>query len=1211
MTTRIPPEARSGLLSRLVAGVQSSDGPDRRVGPFRGEWLGAEHLAEHARAVARRQRVGPGRALASSVLLVRLADNQRVLEEAREVLNAAAEAGRDVTPAGDWLLDNFHVVQDQIREVQASMPRGFYRELPKLVSGPLEGHPRLYELAIELIAHTEGHLHLDNISLFVREFQRAAILKMGELWAVPAMLRLGLIENIRRLAVRVMQHLSEIESADAWADRLRVASEDSSQRMAAELAAFVAEHPRLTPTFVSRFLQRIRAYQRDFKTLLWLEQWIAEEGPSGEDARISASQRVALSQVMIANSITSLRTIAWLDWELFFETQSATEAALRRDPSQDYRAMTFESRDTYRHEVERLARATQHPEESVARMAVDEAEHAVETHPDQPWRAHVGYYLVDDGVAIIERTLGYRPRGKALWTRLALRHPTPVYFGGIALLLATIVGALTPLTRDLAPWVGPLVLGLALIPASEVAIAIVHQLVALVLPPRTLPRLEYRDTGIPEEDRTAVVLPTLLASVDSVREALDHLEVQFLANRHPYLHFAILSDFTDADQDVLPGDAAIIAAASRGIRDLNLRYPGQSGDTFFLFHRPRRWNPTQHAWMGWERKRGKLDDFNQYVRHGAEQAFLTIAGEAAVLRHAKYVITLDADTVLPRDAASLLIGTLSHPLNRPVTSEPSGRVVRGYAILQPRVSISLTSAHQSRFAAIHSGHPGVDPYTTAVSDVYQDLLGEGSYTGKGIYDVEAFDRATHDQFPENALLSHDLIEGAYSRAGLVTDVEMFDDYPTLYRTYTRRKHRWIRGDWQLLPWLLFRRVSARSGQRRNPLSAISRWKLADNLRRSLVETSQLLLLLAAWTILPGSPVSWTLFALGSIAAPWLVALAFALARPPLGKELKPYYAAIGRDARISAQQFGLALAFLPHQAAISVDAIVRTLWRLIVSKRSLLEWVTASQVERMARAMTRGQEHWKELWLATFAAVLAAALVGWEVVRREQTGDVGGALLITYLAAPFITLWLVLPELARALGRPAVLRELGLSRAEREQALRYALLHWRFYERFVGAETQWLAPDNFQEDPEPTVAFRTSPTNIGLQLLATIAARDFGFITDGMMIERLELAFQSLERMRRFRGHFFNWYELDELRVLEPAYVSTVDSGNLAGHLLALKQACLTSLTTPLGTPWIEAVQAGVALARVALSEALDGERTVMWSLELEGAENALDAIVA
>ncbi len=1115
--------------------------------------FGADRLAKHARNIARKHRLLPPRKQhGHGPLLERLDDTRRVLSEVLERLTSGAERGIDISPAGEWLLDNSHIVQEHVREIRTNLPGGYYQELPKLANGTLADYPRVYDVAIELIAHSEGHLSLENITLFVREYQKVTPLRMGELWAIPTMLRLGLVENIRRMSLRVAARFDEVELADVWAKRLMLANDDSPEVLTRELDAFIEKHPPFTPTFVTRFLHQIRGYQVNFTPLIWLEQWIAEDGPSAEVAVTKSNRMTALTQVTVANCITSLRTIARLDWKDFVESQSATEKILRKDPSGHYRTMLFGTRDHYRHIVEHIAKRTRKDEEEIAGVAL--ALSTASLASEDTRCAHIGYYLIDDGRLELEKETGYTPPPRERIYRWTQRHPTVLFFGGIGLatllLLALVFSVTEPPTTT---WKIAVFL-LTLIPANEIGIGIVNQLVTLLMPPHILPKMEFREDGIPDEYRTAVVVPTLFGSVKAVTEALEHIEVQYLANRDANLFFAILSDFTDASTQTRESDAAILSAATTGVSDLNKKYGRDRSDVFYLFHRQRLWNEKQGVWMGWERKRGKLGQFNRFLRGQAEDAFATVIGETIPLRDVKFVITLDSDTVLPRDAAQMLVGAIAHPLNRPEYDSQLGRIVRGYGIFQPRVGVSLTSAHASHFAAIHSGHPGVDPYTTAVSDVYQDLFSEGSFTGKGIYDVDAFEKSTHGRFPENTLLSHDLIEGAYSRAALATDIEVYDDYPARYLTYTRRKHRWIRGDWQLLGWLTGT-VPGPAGPTKNRLSAISRWKIFDNLRRSVVEMALLALLFAGWFILPGTAILWTAVVLGAILFPWAFSLFLALVRPPRDQSWAAYYAAVGRDAVVSAQQFVLAVTFLPHQAVVSADAIVRTLVRLGFTKKHFLEWQTASQVER-SMATGSWREVWRRMWPVTaLTLVLAAAIL----TKMGSTWNTGSRDSLFLLAAtmPLVLAWLISPGVALSLSAPATPRVLKLSDTERRSTLRYARLHWQYFERFVTEDTQWLAPDNFQEEPEPIIAPRTSPTNIGLQLLSIVSAHDLGFIALDEMIERLERVFRSLERMRRYRGHFFNWYDLRDLHVMEPAYISTVDSGNLAGHLIALKQGCL------------------------------------------------------
>mgnify|MGYP000349337919 CR=1 FL=1 len=1128
------------------------------TGPIVGELLGADHLAARARTVAREQSLVTTHApLRPARLLARLAVTRRILSEAQARLLTASASGVDAGPAAEWLLDNYHVVLEHLQEVRGSLPGGYYRELPELASGPMTGYPRVYEIAISLISHTEARVDLENVDLYVESFQSVTPLSVGELWAMPAMLRLGLIESVRRTTLRTMQRLDEIELAEAWSDSILLASAQGGTALRESLRDFADADHVLTPHFVSRFLHLLRRTEGASPALAWLEHWMRDAGVSPETSVALSTHRVTLTGLLMANSITSLRDIGRRDWRHFVERQSVMEAILHTDPSGFYPKMTFATRDAYRHVVERIAKGSGHSEVAVAQWAIDLAQRPTASHSGElaAVHTHVGFYLVDDGVAELERVAGYSPTPGETIERAVHRHPNTVFTGGlVVLVLLATLGVMLLIESDARESLLLLLL-LAILPALDIAVTVLNQLVTALLPPQSLPRLELHEHGVPHEYRTAVVIPTLFATVADVREALDTLEVQFLANREAHLHFAVLSDFTDAASETMPDDAAIVEAAMAGIDDLNLRHATDGNGPFHLLHRSRRWNAHQGVWMGWERKRGKLSNLNAVVQGRTTDAFSFAAGDTAGLVGVKYVITLDADTILPPDAAPSLIGALAHPLNRAVY-DPQRGMVRGFGILQPRVGVSLPSAHRSRFAAIASGHPGVDPYSTAVSDVYQDLFGEGTFTGKGIYDVEAFELATHGRFPENTLLSHDLIEGNYARAGLATDVVVYDDYPATYVAYTRRKHRWIRGDWQLLPWLR-RTVPGPDGPERNRLSMVSQWKILDNLRRSTVEISQLLFLIAGWTILPGSALRWTLLGLGAIVAPWVTALMLAVLRPPPDRSWRAYYDAVAQDAMVSIEQAAVAVLTLPHQALISIDAIVRTLYRLCVSHRTMLEWQSALLVERSladVSRVTRRAMRSSVFVVATGAALIVANLIwrrGALALPPERIG------LTACVFATLIGVWLLAPRIMAAMSRTSARTRVPLDATMKDTVQRYAALHWHFFDTFVTAETHWLAPDNFQADPLPVVAMRTSPTNLGLQLLSTISACDLQLIPVHDMTARLERTFATLKALRKHRGHFYNWYDLTDLRVLDPPYISTVDSGNIAGHLIAVRQACL------------------------------------------------------
>jgi len=1134
-------------------------------------------------------------------LLTRLVETRRLLDEAFKTLSNAAARKIDVSPAGDWLLDNYHIVKEHITEIKRSMPKNYYAELPKLSAGPWAGYPRVYEMTMNLISGTEGVVDVDVANMFISEFKRTH-LRMGELWAFPIMLRLGLIGNIWRMTKRALDRLADIEAADKWAEEL---TQKGTHGNLAVLR-FMTERPQLTPTFVTRLFTRTRSYQSGSSSpLYWLEKYITEEGVDAEECSRQETLQLSLTRSVMANSITSLKKISQGDWLSFFEAHSETDRILRMDPSEHYSLMNFETRDRYRHVVEGFALSTSLLEEKVAQTAINLAKSALddflEAHMNAqssdtlrestdgeekeatahsvelPLTAHVGYWLEGEGRKVLEEECGYKRPFMYLMYLGLKRYPHLFFFSSIILLTWVLMFWLYTILPDGLSGIQFILAILCLFMlANDTAIGLVNQIVTRSFPPLLLPMLDFVKRPVPKECKTIVVVPTLFPNLAAVESAMEQLEVHYLANRDSHILFAVLSDFTDAPKETMPNDDTLLTAAKKGLKALNRRH----GDgAFFLFHRPRLFNTAQGpkgVWMGWERKRGKLVQFNQFLldlNKGVvdKSNFLTIVGDLSLLEGTRYVMTLDADTVLPRDTAKQMIGMIAHPLNRAVLDEKHHRVVAGYGIIQPRVTTMITS-RASKFATINSGKPGVDPYTTAVSDVYQDLFAEGSYTGKGIYDLRAFAESTEGRFADNTILSHDLIEGSYARAGLATNIEVFDDYPSHYLAYSKRKHRWIRGDWQLLRWGVgFMATFSRQKKERIKLSAISRWKIFDNLRRSVVEIDQYLFFLLVWLVFPNSwLVPGTCLAFAFLVFPWVLSFTVSALLPPSDGEtsLRAYYREVFLDGYNSVIQFLVSLTFMPHQSLIVLDAILRTLVRL-VTRRNLLEWVTASQVESMLQKNAKAT--WLQMWDAVVLSSSVTILVLLRMSCTLQLDDQcePASLLSFFLVLPVLGLWIAAPSLANALSTTQQQQtKEELSPQDRKSALRYALLHWRFYDSFVTSDSKWLPPDNFQEDPLPVIAMRTSPTNIAMHLLSTVTAYDLGFITAGRLVDLVEKTFSSLDRMPRFRGHFYNWYDLNYLSVLNPPYVSTVDSGNLAGAFLALKQAFLSIGDEPV---WPEA----------------------------------------
>jgi cyclic beta-1,2-glucan synthetase len=1157
--------------------VSLSDFPE----PIRSELWGVERLELHAAGLAKSQRVRPGRRRGRQ-LAARVRENGRVLLASYRTIAEAMRDERAVTPAAEWLVDNFHLVEEQVREIREDLPPGFYRELPKLANGPFAGYPRVYALTYELVAHTDSLFDAEVLRRFVAAYQAEQPLTLGELWAVAISLRLVLVENLRRLGERMVRARVARKEADDLADLLL----DERHPGSPALLRRYEERPLDVP-FAVAMLSRMRDHDPAVTPALgWLQERLAAQGTTTEEIVAVEYRRQTTMNVTVRNLITSMRLVSAFDWPGFVESVSLVEAALAGHPG--YKAMDFSTRDRYRHAVEVLARGAHLAEREVAERAVRRAS-AVPAGAERP--ADPGYDLISRGRAAFERELGYRlPPGRWL-RRTFVAWRTPGYLGSI--LLATLGFLALPLMIEWLRGGGPRTLIgfalLALVPASDLAIQLLNSWVMRQLGPRSLPRLELRE-GVPPELRTLVAVPALLSATAEIEEQIGRLEVHYLANPEAELRFALLSDWRDAPAETLPDDDELLAAAMAGIARLNAHYgPAPEGDArFLLLHRRRLWNRSEQAWIGWERKRGKLEELNRLLRGAADTTFLPVPRISPAPQGIRYVLTLDADTRLPREAARRLIGTLAHPLNHPRFDARLGRVTAGYGVLQPRITPTLpTDQDGSLFQRIFSGPAGIDPYAAAVSDVYQDLFGEGSFTGKGIYDVDAFQAALAGKVPEDRLLSHDLFEGIFARAGLTTDIELFEEFPSHFEADAARQHRWARGDWQLLPWIVGRGPASGAGKVSIPV--IGRYKMIDNLRRTLWAPAALLTLVAGWTLPNATPALWTLFVLATIAVPSILRVIGGLLPRRRGISKRSHFLSFAADARLAAAQVALAVVFLAQNAWLMTDAILRTLTRLYVTHRRLLQWVTAAQAKAglghdlgpFYRRMDGGVIF---AGLAAFAVLVSGALRhqpwSWHVWSWPLLP------LLLWAAAPAVARWISLPP------KPA--QATPMSAADARELRLTARRTWRFFETFVTPEDHALPPDNFQDDPKPVVAHRTSPTNLGLYLLAAVAARDFGWLGTADCVTRLEETLETMGRLEPHRGHLFNWYETSDLRALSPRYISTVDSGNLAGHLLTLAGACEQLRGQPmLGPQTLLGIADAVELIRAAAPAAAGRSQTV------------------
>jgi cyclic beta-1,2-glucan synthetase len=1175
-----------GHLTQFRTRLRTSGLTDKSLAeelPLRSELFSAEQMERHGKTLAQAHRLTPIRS--RDQLLPRLAANESVLFSVCKQLTAAVSANHRISPAGEWLLDNFHLVEEQVRIAKRHLPRGYSRELPRLEFGPSAGLPRVYDIALETIAHGDGRVDTDSLSRFVAAYQSVTTLNLGELWAIPIMLRLALIENLRRVGMRIAAGRSERDLANTWSDRMMQTAERDPKSLILIIADMARSTPPMRSAFVAELARRLQGQTAALAlALTWVEQWLAESHLTIEQLVQSENQQQASDQVSISNSIGSLRTLSAIDWREFVESNAAVEKLLRQDPQGVYGAMEFATRDRYRHATERIAKEGCLSEAEVAAKAICLARESAAGKGRADRAAHVGFYLIDKGLPELEHAAGIEVPLAGRLRSMGSAFPLTVYLGAIAL----IVGACTTALGAVAHGAGvnwetlSLLLVLCLLATSQAAVTVVNWLATLLVTPHALPRMDF-SAGIAAHARTLVVVPSMLTSAHAVEDLVDALEVRFLANRDTHLHFGLLTDFPDAREETLPGDTLLLQLAETRINELNRKHgparttseadsanDGTGADSaqtsvFYLFHRPRRWNAQERTWMGHERKRGKLADLNALLRGGAQDRFSLIVGATAILSQVKYVITLDTDTQLPRDAARQFVGTMAHPLNAARFDEPEKDTSRevvtsGHGILQPRVSVSLPGTNRSRYARLYGGEPGIDQYTRTVSDVYQDVFDEGSFIGKGIYDVDAFERALKGRFPANRILSHDLLEGCYARAGLLSDAELYEEFPARYSADVARRRRWVRGDWQLVGWLR-RRVKGTEGRSEaNPLSMLSQWKIFDNLRRSLVPPALTLLLLLGWSVL--SPAwFWSDVVVGLLLLPSIIASLSDLVDRSAEVPLRQHLAAVELAARRHAVQALLTLAFLPYEAFFCLDAILRTIGRMLITRRRLLEWNPSSDVER---AMEQTGDRPLLASYRSMAIAPAIAMLAWVGLSLTDPA-------VLVVAGPILLLWAASPGIAWWLSRPLPRRDARLS-VDQSRFLRLlARKTWAYFETHVGPDDHDLPPDNVQEDPAVRVAHRTSPTNMGLALLANLAAHDFGYLSTGQLVLRTANALRTMESLERYRGHFYNWYDTRTGQPLAPRYVSTVDSGNLAGHLLTLRPGLTALVDAPiLNKRWFE-----------------------------------------
>ena len=1156
---------------------------------IRATYLSLEDLAVCGEALAR-DGTAPLPGFHPFEFRARHKENEKEIFRVYRATARDVEAGAQITPAAEWLLDNYYVIEEAIQEVRRDFPRRFFRQLPTI---EIDGHavPRTLTLAWLYVAHTHSNVSHESLTAFVQGFQRVDALKIGELWALPSFIRFVLLENLRRISSRVERSRKMRFKANDVADELiRLDDPDKCVAYLRDLGDLVDDN-----TFVAQLLHRLRdGLQTSPSVIQWLERRIESRGSDLEELIVSENNRLSSGNATMSSLIKSLRAVDDTEWPVWFESVSRLDEALRQ--GSDYSDLDFGSRNKYRNTIERLARRSGKTEIEVTETALAmTAEDAAAQQGEADYEANVAAFLVGKKRRLLEKRIGYTPSILQRIVRFGRRLEWLSIAGpNVLLTLAAMIAvyyALDQLDIPNGAWL--IMLILFALPASEGASGLFNTLVTFFVTPSRLVGYEFKD-GIPEDARTLVVVPCLISKRDHVDELMRNLEVHYLANPRGEIAFALVSDWADSKVEETPADLEVLEYAKREIAALSARYAYDGRTRFYLLHRRRLFNPSEGVWMGWERKRGKLHELNLLLRGDGDTSFLP--GANTVPEGVKYVMTLDSDTRLMRDAVTKLVGKLHHPINRPVLDPETRTVTAGYSILQPRVTPSLTTGQEaSTFQRIFSADRGVDPYVFTVSDVYQDLAGEGTFTGKGLYHVDAFEAALKGRIEENAVLSHDLLEGSLARCALVTDVELVEDFPTRYGTETSRQHRWARGDWQLLPYLL----SPSSG-----VPMLGRWKMYDNLRRSLIPIGWLVASVMGWYYMePRQALIWQLVLIFLLFVAPTLSLISGLMPRRNDIVARAHVHRVFSDIRAANAQVALRIAFIAHAAALMADAIVRSLYRTLVSRKLMLEWRTAAQADSASRGGIL--THYKSMWQAPALAALSVALAA--------VSDTG----LPFIGIPFALVWALSPAIAWYVSRTAETEDQLVVSGEVATELRkIARRTWRYFETFVTAEQHFLPPDNFQETPHPVLAERTSPTNIGVYLLSVVSARDFGWISFEETVRRLEQTIGTIDGMPKYRGHLYNWYRTNTLETLGPRYVSAVDSGNLAGHLIAVSSMCRDWAEAP--SAYLQGSLDGIGDVAEILSETLadlpDDRKTVrplrrLIEERITGFRNALAAV--
>ncbi len=1073
----------------------------------------------------------------------RLEENFKFITNTYEILNSHLKMGINIHPAGEWLLDNYYIIEESVKSIKKELTLKNYQNLIGIANGAYSGFARIYVLATEIVAYTEARIEAHTLEDFLKAYQNKKTLNMEEIWNIGIFLQIAIIETIRGVCEKIYSVQMQKYKVEDIIERLVEYKEIHDQKFREKPKNIIKinEVGQMKYPFIEYMSYRLKRYGKKAASYLEiLEEQVMKMGTTVSEVIKKEHFDIAVRKVTIGNCIKSIKEIQRMNFLEIFENINGVESILKKDPALIYENMDYKTKAYYRNKIKEISKKTKISELYITGKALELAQ----DNEKEEKKSHIGYYLISDGIKDLYKTLQTNKKP------YLPKHKVTKYITAIFLLSAIISALLsfyiyiqTNLILSI------IIFFLTYIPATQITTELIQAILNKIVKPTLIPKMDYSN-GVPKEQATMVIIPTIVDSAKKVKDLVSKLEVFYLANKSENIYFTLLGDTTSIDKEKESYDEEIIKAGIQAVENLNKKYPDENMGKFQFIYRKRFWNESEKAFLGWERKRGLITQFNEYLLENIENPFLANTIEAerkkGLIPKIKYIITLDSDTNLVLNSGLELIGAAAHILNKPQLNKSEDAVISGHAIIQPRVGIDLVSARKSIFTKIFAGAGGVDSYANAISDIYQDNFAEGIFTGKGIYDLEVFSKVLKDEIPENTVLSHDLLEGSYLRCGLSSDIFLLDGYPYKYNAFITRLSRWIRGDFQIVRWLMPNITTSSGEKKKNPLNALSKFKILDNLRRSLVEIQILatIIILTIYKLTLGTKI-WPV-----ITAMFIVTILptiLDIFRYVSQKEYKQinhkYFVKNIPLLKASILRGILTLSFLPHKAYISLDASIRSIYRMAISKRNLLQWTTAEEAEKNGKTDLFS-------YIKMMSINIIAGIIG--IIIVWSNFNVVSTLLLNLI---FI-LWILSPVIAYYISKEekpkAKVKE--LSNEEIEYVLEIGKKTWKFFETYMNKENNFLPPDNYQKDRNSIIVDRTSSTNIGLGLMSILSAYDLGYINIEKTITMLKNTLTTICNLSKWNGHLYNWYNTKTLQPLMPRFVSTVDSGNFIGYLYLLNE---------------------------------------------------------